>query len=71
MWHRKKKNITKYSGHFIPQQRPRAAHALSSLIGPSGVRIVQKVFTFWEYGETFRKFLSDLQFFMVSKSIKR
>ena len=23
----KKKNNTKYSGHFVPQQRPRAAHA--------------------------------------------
>ena len=29
MW-RKKKNYTKYSGHFVPQQRPRAAHALCS-----------------------------------------
>ena len=27
---RKKKNNTKYSGHFVPQQRPRAAHALRS-----------------------------------------
>ena len=25
-----KKNNTKYSGHFVPQQRPRAAHALRS-----------------------------------------
>ena len=30
MWHGKKekKNNTKYSGHFVPLQRPRAAHAL-------------------------------------------
>ena len=31
MWHRrkeKKKNNTKYSRHFVPQQRPRAAHTL-------------------------------------------
>jgi hypothetical protein len=27
---RKEKNNTKYSGHFVPQQRPRAAHALCS-----------------------------------------
>ena len=27
---KEKKNYTKYSGHFIPQQRPRAAHALRS-----------------------------------------
>ena len=32
MWHRKKKkkNNTKYSGHFVSQQRPRAAHTLRS-----------------------------------------
>ena len=32
MWHGKKekKNNTKYSGHFFPLQRPRAAHALRS-----------------------------------------
>jgi hypothetical protein len=27
---KKKKNNNKYSGHFVPQQRPRAAHALHS-----------------------------------------
>jgi hypothetical protein len=27
---KEKKNNTKYNGHFIPQQRPRAAHALRS-----------------------------------------
>ena len=27
---RKKKNNIKYSGHFVPQQRPRAVHALRS-----------------------------------------
>ena len=27
---KKNKNNTKYSGHFVPQQRPRAAHALRS-----------------------------------------
>ena len=27
---KKKKNNTKYSGHFVPQQRPRAVHALRS-----------------------------------------
>jgi hypothetical protein len=25
-----KKNNTKYSGHFVPQEHPRAAHALRS-----------------------------------------
>ena len=27
---KKKKNNTKYSGHFVPQQPPRAVHALRS-----------------------------------------
>ena len=27
---KEKINNTKYSGHFVPQQRPRAAHALRS-----------------------------------------
>ena len=27
---KKNKNNTKYSGHFVPQQSPRAAHALRS-----------------------------------------
>ena len=46
------------------------AVVLIPFLGPSDHRC-RKFFTFWERGETLRKFLTEAQFSVISRGIKR